>query len=579
MRFASAFAMIFLTTLAVSAGPANDNLANAQALTGNSGVVNGSNVGATKEANEPNHGLNAGGASVWFKFTAQTDGVLRLSTDGSVIDTLLGVYLNSPGNGLVSIAQNDNWVGFSASSISSLASIGVKAGNTYYIAIDGKNYYDEYGVQMAPYLLQFNFLNNDLNDSYTTPVNLYEGGGYHSITSSNVGATKQAGEQNHMGNIGGKSVWFRYRNTTDYARRIYLRLSGTGGLTNAQTLKAVLAVYTGDSPGNFAPVFDPAGLPYITDERFTFLAQPHTDYYIAADGYNAGQGAESGTFTLTYGVSKDARFADFDKDGRADLAVFRPSDGTWYSQDSGSRMMRAMHWGMNGDVPVVHKDDDDNVYYTVYRPSTGDWYKTLSGPDPYLIDFGLSTDVPLAITTNSSAGRDWTYPVIFRPQTGDWWFVTEEGGYPVHFGEPGDIPLTADFDGDGNDELTVFRPSNGTWHMLNRRTNQYQTIQFGLSGDKPVVSDYDGDGRADIAVFRPSNGTWYVLTSIDGSVRVTQFGTAGDIPQAADFDNDSKADLAVFRTGTWWVLPSLSGEARVFAWGLPGDIPLTAPMK
>ncbi|MDQ4133556.1 MAG: VCBS repeat-containing protein, partial [Actinomycetota bacterium] len=75
------------------------------------------------------------------------------------------------------------------------------------------------------------------------------------------------------------------------------------------------------------------------------------------------------------------------------------------------------------------------------------------------------------------------------------------------------------YDGDGDTDMAVFRPSNGYWFV-----NGGAITQFGTSGDIPVPADYDGDGDTDIAVFRPSNGYWFV----NGGA-ITQFGATGDV--------------------------------------------------
>lgn len=76
--------------------------------------------------------------------------------------------------------------------------------------------------------------------------------------------------------------------------------------------------------------------------------------------------------------------------------------------------------------------------------------------------------------------------------------------------------------------MAVFRPSDGSWHVLYSSNGGQITESFGTSGNIPVTGDYDGDGKTDYAVFRPSNATWYVLQSTTGEWLTEQFGTAGD---------------------------------------------------
>ena len=81
-------------------------------------------------------------------------------------------------------------------------------------------------------------------------------------------------------------------------------------------------------------------------------------------------------------------------------------------------------------------------------------------------------------------------------------------------------------------------------------------VQLGMPGDVPVPADYDGDGKADLALFSPSTGQWFIDGSRSG-VRVLTFDPPGDLPVPADYTGDGAADLAVFNPGgEWSILPS-----------------------
>ncbi len=120
--------------------PGNDSFANAVAITlsgNNTATVTGFNTNATKQVGEPNHAGDAGGRSIWWKWTAPVAGSVSLDTRGSYLDTTLGVYTGSAVNSLSVVASNDDITSgvVQASSVSFTAA----AGTTYFIAVDGFN--------------------------------------------------------------------------------------------------------------------------------------------------------------------------------------------------------------------------------------------------------------------------------------------------------------------------------------------------------------------------------------------------------------------------------------------------------
>jgi Calx-beta domain len=115
--------------------PLNDNFASAQTLAGCSGTAGGTNVFATREANENNHSPdgNGGSRSVWYQWQAPATGTATIDTLGTGFDTVLGVYT---GNSfpLSVVGKDDDTV-----ERTSRVQFAATAGTVYRIAVDGYN--------------------------------------------------------------------------------------------------------------------------------------------------------------------------------------------------------------------------------------------------------------------------------------------------------------------------------------------------------------------------------------------------------------------------------------------------------
>jgi hypothetical protein len=286
-------------------------------------------------------------------------------------------------------------------------------------------------------------------------------------------------------------------------------------------------------------------------------------------------------------VSEVTRAGDLDGDGKTDLTVFRPSNGTWYTLKSSQAFSPASQtsfaFGTSTDIPVPGDYDGDGITDRVFfRPSTAEWNiaQSFGGFPPYVIQFGASGDLPVPADYDGDGLTD-----IAVYHTGQWQIRFSGSGQIVTrtWGWPTDIPVPGDYDGDSIADVAVYRPLTGEWRILLSTSGNTtsRVVTLGGATDIPVPGDYDGDGITDLAVYQKASGQWQILLSSTGATITMRWGGApGDIPVPGDYDGDGKTDLAIYRGGTWWVLESHSNFTTQWsvAWGSGADQPALGPL-
>ena len=192
----------------------------------------------------------------------------------------------------------------------------------------------------------------------------------------------------------------------------------------------------------------------------------------------------------------------------------------------------------------------------------------------------------------------------------------------AQFGMIGGIPLAGDFDGDGSDEIAVYK--DGYWMIDLNHNGRWDDADLlatlGDAEDRPVVGDWDGDGKDDIGIYGPiwerdqiaiardpglpnpenrpdtkpknvppieqdaTNGARVMKLTSFGQQRIDVvdhvFGTGdgNQIPIAGDWNGNGIRSIGYFNAGNWQF--DVNGDGRfdfedsATQFGRTGDIPL-----
>jgi FtsP/CotA-like multicopper oxidase with cupredoxin domain len=211
-------------------------------------------------------------------------------------------------------------------------------------------------------------------------------------------------------------------------------------------------------------------------------------------------------------------------------------------------------------------------------------------PTDIQYSFGLAADIPVSGDWNNDGN---TEIGVFRDGT---WVLDMDGNGILQawadvtfvFGTAGDKPVTGDWNGDGITDVGVMR--NRTWLLDSDGDQIYNpgtdtSFDFGLATDIPAPGDWNGDGTTDVGVFR-DNGWWYLDSDgvqgwNGGTDTSLKFGKTTDIPVPGDWDGDGVTNVGVFRGNGWWYLDSdgvlgyNAGTDAVFKFGKNGDTPVS----
>jgi hypothetical protein len=124
------------------------------------------------------------------------------------------------------------------------------------------------------------------------------------------------------------------------------------------------------------------------------------------------------------------------------------------------------------------------------------------------------------------------------------------------FGNPGDLPMAGDFNGNGCDTVSIYRPSEARFYIINKLGSADaglgaadHSYLYGNPGDSPFMGDWNGDGIDTPGLRRSSNGFVYLRNSnTQGVAEVEYFyGNPGDLVFAGDWDNDGDDTLGLYR--------------------------------
>jgi hypothetical protein len=316
--------------------------------------------------------------------------------------------------------------------------------------------------------------------------------------------------------------------------------------------RALATVVAGAAVAVAVTVAGPAVQSYAAVEEV--LEPPVSDYELP---FECGQ-LWTGSTRAKHSPSADA--VDFNRDGDLGKFVLASAPGVV----SGAVDLGNRSYGRY--VVIEHADGESSLYAHLLSiwVTEGQW-----------VDQG--TIVGRVGSTGGSSGPHLHFEERVDGRVQPPWFHQQPFAMPETATSRNcpDLPLAGDWDGDGDDEVAVFRRARTASFRLTHDEGPVQVVPFARRSDLPVSGDWDGDGVTDVGVRRPG---WrsFLLRRPDGSRVEVKLGRVRDVPVTGDWDGDGATDVGVWnaRTGRF-ALRDGQGVLIRTALGGAGDQPVS----
>jgi subtilisin family serine protease/outer membrane protein assembly factor BamB len=488
--------------------PFNDDFASRARVRGQNLALRSVNTGATAESEAPVAALGAG-ATLWWEWTAPVSGLVRVSTEGSAYDTVVGVFTGTALDTLTLVAANDDDTGRQTSRLE----FNAQGGTSYQIMVGGK------GGTSGLTLVDIGSI--PANDSFAQAQPIT--GRSAVVNATNAQATVEPGEPSILNRTGGKSLWYRW--TAPAAGRFQIGLSSDG-------FDPLLAVYTGSALNALTLVgasddadAEAGAISNYTGSLVTLHASAGTTYLIQVEG-NARSGLPPPTarFTLTVndsvwqGIAGD-NFTSAPTVGPDGSVYVGSADGYFHAfRANGTRLWPAINLaGALLDTSSAALAPDGTLYFgagpTGFRPNSARLYAyhSTTGARKWEIIVGTGVNANNAaalaadgtIYVHSDEGRLFAYADGGTSVAPKWSTVIPGNSYASAVIAPdGTVYIGSD---DNTASLPVHRlfalnPANGT-------------VKWSFAADNPIYTTPAVDAAGNLYFGTLTSGRLYSLTS------------------------------------------------------------------